>query len=417
MDIARPRRQAHLKTSFYLLSTLLVIAVAYVAVINHPWSGSGERVVDSATVITAMVSQGDFSKTISADGTLVSDKVSVASTALGGTVKAIFIKAGSKVHSGAAIAQLDNPALSGAVLDTQSRLDIARSNLASIVQQTISASLSRKIAVADAVALADQSSLDYKNLHSLHEQGLVADVQYQKSSIDATKNREDVRILRGLVAVDASDAKAKIEAAQSAIAQAQFQLQVSQNQVRALSIVAPSAGIVQSVDVDPGMNIAANSVIAKIADANSLKAVLHVPDNDVQKVAPGMRVHVALGSSSVNGRVTRIAPLAQSGTVDVDVALNGELASARPDASVYGTVELSSMKDALSVVRPAGVVDNSSVDLFKVVPGGEHASRVHVKVGEGSKDRVQIVQGLSRGDTVIVSDMSSQIEQTAIRLK
>ena len=70
-----------------------------------------------------------------------------------------------------------------------------------------------------------------------------------------------------------------------------------------------------------------------------------------------------------------------------------------------------------SIARPAGASDDSTIDLFKAVDGGTRAVRVRVRLGQGSNDRVQVLSGISPGDTVIVSDMSNYQDQTELRLR
>ena len=56
----------------------------------------------------------------------------------------------------------------------------------------------------------------------------------------------------------------------------------------------------------------------------------------------------------IEGRVVRIDPAVENGTVTVDVALDGELPrGARPDLSVDGTIEIERLDDVLYVGRPA----------------------------------------------------------------
>jgi HlyD family secretion protein len=89
----------------------------------------------------------------------------------------------------------------------------------------------------------------------------------------------------------------------------------------------------------------------------------------------------------------------------------------RPDANVDGTIVLAKLPDVLSIARPAGATDDSTIDLFKVVDNGARAVRTRVRLGRGSNERVAVLSGLALGDTVIVSDMSAYTDQTELRLR
>jgi len=84
--------------------------------------------------------------------------------------------------------------------------------------------------------------------------------------------------------------------------------------------------------------------------------------------------------------------------------------------SVDGTIEIEHLDNVLYVGRPAFGQAQSTVSLFKVVNGGKDAVRVQVKLGRTSVNTVEILQGLSVGDEVVLSDMSRWDSFDRIRL-
>jgi HlyD family secretion protein len=119
----------------------------------------------------------------------------------------------------------------------------------------------------------------------------------------------------------------------------------------------------------------------------------------------------------VDGRVSRIDPAVQNGTVTVDVRLEGKLPDgARPDLSVDGTVELERLNDVVYVGRPVFGQPNSVITLFRLEPDNREATRVQVKLGRSSVNTIEVVEGLRVGDQVILSDMSAQDAHNRIRL-
>ncbi|MGH9943255.1 MAG: efflux RND transporter periplasmic adaptor subunit, partial [Pyrinomonadaceae bacterium] len=146
-----------------------------------------------------------------------------------------------------------------------------------------------------------------------------------------------------------------------------------------------------------------------VADPSSLKAALQIPETQAKDIQLGQPVAVDTRSSGVvPGRVSRIDPAAQNGTVTVDVRLDGALPQgARPDLSVDGTVELERLDNVLYVGRPSfGGAQGSSVGLFRLEEGGQSAARVTVRLGRSSVNTIEILEGLREGDEVILSDTS-----------
>jgi HlyD family secretion protein len=116
--------------------------------------------------------------------------------------------------------------------------------------------------------------------------------------------------------------------------------------------------------------------------------------------------------------VQRIDPAAREGTFIVDVQLTGPIpASARPDLSVDGTIELEHLADVLFMGRPAFGQGQQTVGLFRLTPDGQEAVRVSVSLGRNSVSKIEIVSGLREGDQVILSDTSAMDSYDRIRVR
>jgi HlyD family secretion protein len=417
MDIVRERKSGIPKYAYTVAGIAVLIAVGAWALSSLTHSHAG-TVVDKSTMVMDVARRGTLLRAVSAQGAFAPERVRVASATQAGVVNQIFVKAGSRVEPGTIVAQMQNPALDAQVVDARSALQVAQANLASARQQAQAAVLTQQTAVSDVQSQMEANVLQAKSLTELHRQGLVGDVAYQQAQIQAKKSGNDLRASRAQVNVTAADTRAKVAAAQAQVDQAAAQLAADEAQVSALTVRSATTGIVQSVDVDPGMSVAQNTAIARIADTRDLKAVLQVAESDVHAVVAGMAVRIDTGEGNVMGRVARIAPSAQNGTVAVDVTFSRSLPpGARPDANVDGTIEIANIPNAISIARPAGASDESTLDIFKVVDGGTRAVRVRVHLGQGSNDRVQVTSGLVPGDAVIVSDMSTYQDQIDLRLR
>jgi multidrug efflux pump subunit AcrA (membrane-fusion protein) len=417
MDVVRERKRRWPK---YAIPAIGVIALGVASAISL-YSMSHLRaqgvVIDRSTIVTDVAIRGVLVRTVSAQGQFKAEFVRVTSATQSGVVNLIMVKPGSVVQPGSIIAQMKNPALDDGVTSAKSQVEVAQANYASARQQARSAQLTQQTTLADARAQDQLNRLQANAYQTLHQKGLVASVPYQQAQIQARKSANDVDLSRAQLAVGMSDAEAKVAAAQAQVVQATALLAARNAQVAELTVRSATAGIVQSVEVDPGSAVAQNTTIAHIADIRSLKVVLQVAEGDVHSVTVGMTVRIDSGNGVLSGSVARIAPVAQNGTVAVDVALPMLPPGARPDANVDGTIQISKVRDALSIARPAGALDGTTLNLFKVVDDGRRAVRVSVRLGKGSNERVQVLSGIVPGDVVIVSDMSIYADQAGLRIQ
>ena len=193
---------------------------------------------------------------------------------------------------------------------------------------------------------------------------------------------------------------------------------LKRNQAAALEVRAGVAGVLQQVPVEVGQRVGPGTNLARVADPTRLKAEVRIAETQVKDIAFGQPAAIDTRNGIVKGRVARIDPAAQNGTVTVDIALDEALPrGARPDMSVDGTIELERLVDILYVGRPAFGQEQNAVTLFKLDPDGKDATRIPVLLGRSSVNMIEIVRGLSVGDRVILSDMSTWDSHDRIRLR
>ena len=195
---------------------------------------------------------------------------------------------------------------------------------------------------------------------------------------------------------------------------AQFQ----RDRVTSMNVTAGEEGVLQQLDLELAQWGVPGQILARVAQPGKLKAVLRVPETQAKDVALGQPVSVDTRNGLWDGRVMRIDPAAQNGTVTVEVALEGQApAGARPELSVDGTIEIERLTDVMYVGRPAYGQAESTVGLFRLDPDGKHAQRVSVKLGRSSVNTIEVGQGLNVGDKVIISDMSQWDNVDRVRLR
>ena len=145
---------------------------------------------------------------------------------------------------------------------------------------------------------------------------------------------------------------------------------------------------------------------------------MRVAETQISGVRVGQPVIVDTRNGTIQGKVSRIDPAAREGTVEIDVSLAAPLpASARPDLSVDGTIELERLQDVLKVGRPAFGQAFQTISMFVLTPDGSEAVRRPVKLGANSVSTTQIVEGLREGEQVIISDTSPYDSYDRIRIR
>jgi HlyD family secretion protein len=418
MDVVRARKRRVPRTIAMGIAAFALAVIALFAVLSLARLNGSGVAVDRSTIVTDVVQRGTLQRSISAPGTLVPQELHVVAATQAGIVDAVFVKPGSSVVAGTSVARMSNPDLDAAVVGARSAVDVARAQLRSAQAQAQASVLAQRSTYTTALAQARVDHLNYESLQGLHRSGFIAEQTYQVAAIKATESAAQVNVARSQIGVSASEAAANVASAQAQLDEASAELAAKETEVNALAVRAGTTGIVQSVAIDPGTRVEAGAELARVADERDLKAVLQVPEGQVHDVTLGLPVRVDTENGIVTGRVSRIEPTAQNGSVAVDVTLPHALpAGARPDLNIDGTIELETLRDVLSIARPAGAADDATVSLYRVDPRTNVARSVRVRLGRGSSDRIQVISGLAPGDTVIVSDTSAYNGSSTLRLR
>ena len=404
MDIKRPRKnRRRLKLAVYATAALLaVVLITYGLSRLKPAAPSVAR----GTVWTDTVKRGQMLRQVRGIGTLVPEEIRQVAAPVEGRVEQIFAKPGEQVSAGTPLVELSNPTLRQSTVDVEYQIKSASADLNNLRARLESERMAQQAATAQIEAEYNQARIQLETDEQLAKEGLVPvlTIRISRVRVEQLKNRLEIEQKR--VGSNRQSVEAQVAAQQARISQLNAQLRLNQEQVNSLMVRAGTNGVLQQVTVEVGQQITPGTNIARVADPSSLKAVLQIPETQVKDITLGQPAAVdTRGAGVVPGRVVRIDPAVQNGTVLVDVRLEGGLpAGARPDLSVDGTVELERLENVLYVNRPSTSAAQSTVTLFRVAPDGREATRVPVRLGRTSVNTVEIVEGLGEGDTIILSD-------------
>jgi HlyD family secretion protein len=191
-------------------------------------------------------------------------------------------------------------------------------------------------------------------------------------------------------------------------------------ELEALRVRASMTGVLSALPVEVGAQVQPGQNIARVADPTKLKAEVRIAETQAKDIAIGQLASIDTRNGIVEGRVSRIDPAVQNGTVLVDVTIVNALPrGSRPDLSVDGTIELERLDDVVYVGRPAFGQERSTVGIFKT--NGDkltstEATRVQVQLGRSSVNTIEILGGLQPGEWVILSDTSPYDSNDRIKL-
>jgi HlyD family secretion protein len=375
--------------------------------------------VDRATVWTDTVKRGPLLRQVRGPGTLVprEDKIRLIPAETEATVVRIRVLPGAKVEPDTLLMDLVDPQVQQELLDAQLQLKAAQADYTNTRAKLQSDLMTQKSGASTVGADQKQAQLQAATDKSLYELGVISGLTYSasKGKADDLTTRNDLEKQRLVLNETAIETQLAVQ--QTKVQQAQALLGLKQKQLDALSVRAGISGVLVDLPHQVGEHVAPGTTLAKVVQPDQLKASLKIAETQARDIQIGQPAEIDTHNGVIPGRVIRIDPAVQNGTVTVDVELAGALPQgARPDLSVDGTIDLDRLSDVLFVGRPAFGNENSTISLFKLGADGKTAVRVPVKVGRASVNSIQVIEGLQASDVVILSDMSRWDSTDKIRL-
>jgi multidrug resistance efflux pump len=374
--------------------------------------------VERSTLMIDSVQRGMMVIAVRAPGTLVPERMHLVSALTAGRVEQLPLRPGATVKGGSMLLLLSNPDVQLEALEAGRQVTTAQAALVNLQTSLQTQRLTQLATVASAQAAASDARRQASMLKTLGEKKLastndVAQATERADDADARLASEKARLK---VMDDAMDRQLSLQ--RNEVERARAIAAFQQQRVASMHVLAPEDGVLQTLPLELGQWVVPGQVLATVAQPGRLKAVLRVPEGQARDVVIGQSVDVDTRNGIAKGHVMRVDPSVQTGTVTVEVALDGTLPrGARPDLSVDGTIEIQRLNDVLHVGRPAYGQGQSTVGLFKLDPDGKYATRVPVKLGVSSVTTIQVLQGLTVGDRVITSDMSQWDNVERVKLK
>jgi RND family efflux transporter MFP subunit len=419
MDISRPdlkARKRRQSIAITVAAVLVLAAITFFVLRLKPAVPSVER----SSIYTDVVKRGPLVRQVRGPGSLVprEDRIRLIPAETEATVARIRVLPGAKVTADTVLMDLVDPELTQQLLDAQLQLKAALADYKNTQAKLQSDLMTQKAGAATVGADEQQAVLQAQTDKSLYDLGVISGLTYSasKGKSDELKQRDDLE--RQRLTLNGAAITTQLAVAQTKVDQAKAILALKQKQLDALSVRAGIDGVLVDLPHQVGEHVAPGITLAKVVQPDQLKASLKIAETQARDIQIGQPAEIDTHNGVIPGKVTRIDPAVQNGTVTVDVELAGALPQgARPDLSVDGTIDLDRMADVLYVGRPALGNENSTISLFRLSPDGTTATRVPVKVGRASVNSIQVLEGLQPGDTVVLSDMSRWDANDRLRIE
>jgi len=347
------------KAGHYVLTALIALSISCAA--KHEDEEKAPE-IPTITAETTKVARRTLNEELTVRGTITTvpnEDVKV-SALVPGRVTAVTVAEGNDVRQGQVIAELDRRPL-----EDQQRQATA--------------------AVDQAKAQVENARANLQRNQQLYERGIAA-------------------------AKEVEDARAQMAAGQSALQQANATLSTAERNVDRASVRSPIAGQVvkRMVSVGEQVDGTAAQPIVEIANVDRVELAANVPAEHLARIRVGQKVSIesnALADRTFDGSVLAIAPAVDPTTNAGLVRIRIQNAGRALKVGMFAQGRLQVAEHAGVLVVPPSAVVRTTEGAVVYVVNGDTAERTPVKVGVETRDAIEIVSGVSEGQTVLTSSV------------
>lgn len=340
------------------------------------------------------VAREPLARSVTVSGTLAAEEQVTLSFKVTGRVEDLRVDLGSPVHKGDVL---------GRLTPTDFELRLRQAD-AALQQARVRLGL-------DPTGDNDTVDADHTSLVR-QARAALTEAQRQRERV-ATFVQRGISAKADLEAADAAmeiadgrhqDALEEVRNRQGVLAQRRSELAIARQQLDDTMLRSPIDGVVRERLVFPGEYRAAGTPIVTVVRQHPLRLQLAVPERSAASVRVGQTVRVTVegDTETHQGRVSRVSPSIAEGTrtLPIEAEVPNQDGKLRP--GTFAKADIVTAEAPALVVPQSALVVFAGVEKVLVVKDGKATER-RVRTGLRVGDRVELLDGVSDGDLVIVS--------------
>jgi HlyD family secretion protein len=175
-----------------------------------------------------------------------------------------------------------------------------------------------------------------------------------------------------------------------------------------LKVKATYDGQLGSFSAELGQNIGAGMLIGQINVLGEYKITVNIDERYIDRIVAGLQGTFERQNVKYGVQVSTVYPEVRNGQFRADLTFTDETPeNIRVGQTYYINLELGEPSQALLVPRGGFYTSTGGKWIFVLSPDGSEAVRRNIKIARQNPQYYEVVEGLSAGESVIVSGYDS----------
>ena len=361
--------------------------------------------VDSDTVTTGEVTQGEFNDYIRISGQVQPMTTIQISPLEGGVVEEIIIEEGSHVKKGDEILRLSNENLDLQILNSEAELaekeNILRNTMISMEQQKLSVKQER-LQLQMEVRRCRRA---YEQQKALYEEKLIARETWLQAEEDYLLAKDKLELVKNRELQDSLYRTVEIEQMEESLENMRLNMQMIRRRKDNLTIKAPIDGELGLLDAVLGQNIASGAKIGQINDLSSYKIEAQIDEHYIDSVTAGLEAVFERQNEDYHAIIRKVYPEVREGKFKADFKFSGQQPdNIRTGQTYYMNLQLGQPEEAILIPRGTFYQHTGGKWIYVLSPDGTRAIKREIRIGRQNPQYYEVEEGLQPGEKVIISN-------------
>lgn len=173
-----------------------------------------------------------------------------------------------------------------------------------------------------------------------------------------------------------------------------------------VTISTPVGGVIQTLDVRPGMTLSAGQTLAQVNGLGTVWLNAAVPETRAGEIKVGQSAVAELASfpgERFSGKVIAVLPTAEAASRTLTVRVELRNRGGRLKPGMFATVHLGAVGKPALLVPSEAVIRTGKRTLVMLAANGGRFQPAEVQIGRDGGGQTEILSGLSEGEKVITS--------------
>ena len=380
--------------------SVIILLLAWVIFGNH----AATMRVDSKSINIADVTYGEFNDYIRLNGRVQPISIVQISPEEGGIVMEKVVEEGAQVKKGDVILRLANSNLDLSILNAESELaekqNLLRNTQVAMQQDKLTNETEKATLDIDT----QRKQRTYKKMERLYQEKLASKEEYMQAKEDFELAQRKHNLVSQRLEQDSIYRTVQMDQMEDNLQNMRQNVAMIRERKNKLEVRATISGELGLLDAELGQNISAGQMVGQINDLSDFKVEAQVDEHYIDRVINGLPATFQRQNTSFGLKVRKVYPEVREGRFRTDFVFTG----ARPDNIRSGQtyyIDLQLGEPTESVLIPKGTFFQVTGGnwIFVVDKDGKKAYRRTIRIGRQNPQYYEVLEGLERGERVIVS--------------